>query len=62
MKKFWKFLEKKKPDVQCRALIIFDYYEPIDWEIEPYFNKHPEIRKLCFEKYNMKEKAQDNDG
>ncbi len=56
---FWKFLEKKKSDVQCRVLKIFDEYKPIDWEIGPYFNKHPEIRKMCLEKYNMKENDED---
>jgi hypothetical protein len=50
---FWKFVENKKPDVQCRVLKIFDYYEPIDWDIVSYVNKHPKIKKLYTDKYGI---------
>lgn len=53
--RFWEILEKKDCIVQVRAIHVFDFYKPIDWEIEPYFAQHPKIKKLYEDKYGLVE-------
>ena len=48
---FWSALSNKTIAVQVRALHVFDCYHPIDWDIEDYFQKHPDIRSLYENQY-----------
>jgi hypothetical protein len=41
---FWESLEKQEYDVQVRALHLFDFYKPIDWDKESFLVRHPEVK------------------
>ena len=43
---FWEAIEKKEYDTQIKVLHIFDFFKPLDWSMEEYLDKHPEIKKL----------------
>jgi hypothetical protein len=50
---FWQILNKQTIDVQLKVLKICDYYDPMDWDLMSYLNKHPDVKKLYIEKYGI---------
>jgi hypothetical protein len=51
---FWEALERKANEVQARTLNVFDFHKPIDWDMEGYLAKHPEIKKLYEDRYRVR--------